>query len=183
MGSNARRNKVLAVLVAGLMVVAAAACGGGDDGAEVQSTSDATTAERDRSGGSESDLDEALDSLGGLDGDCAQVGLAYATISLGALGAMFGGAMSDDEMQEMEDELADLDVDIPDEIADDFEVLRDAFAEFAEGTSGLSGNLLDPEYQEQLEKAGEALDSPEVEEAQANIEAYLERECPGFAGE
>ena len=40
------------------------------------------------------------------------------------------------------------------------------------------GNILDPATQQALEEASEALEAPEVTEAQANIEAYLERECP-----
>lgn len=164
--------KLLAALLAGTMVFAAAACGGdGDDPEVVESSSD--------TGSDSGDLDDLdLGILG--DEECANVGLAYATISLGALGAMFGGAMDDGELDEMEQELEDLEAEVPDQIADDFEVIRGAFAEFGEALGDGGGNIMDPEYQEQLEEAGAVLESDEVMEAQSNIEAWLTENCEGF---
>ncbi|MCD9623723.1 hypothetical protein [Rhabdothermincola salaria] len=186
MAMTAMRNKVMATLLALVMVVAVAACGGGGDDPVVESSGNdsPTTEATDDSGsdsddgGSSGDLDNALGMFG--DDECTNVGLAYATISLGALGSMFGGAMEDEELQEMEDELAGLGAEIPDEIADDFEVIQDAFAEFGEALGEGGGNIFDPEYQEKMEEAGAALESDEVTEAQANIEEWLAENCEGF---
>lgn len=182
MATTAMRNKVLAALLAMVMVVAVAACGGGGDDPVVESSgSDVTSGDSGSDSGSDSDsgdLDDALGMFG--DDECTNVGLAYATISLGALGSMFGGAMEDGELEEMENELADLEAEIPDEIAGDFEVIQDAFAEFGAALGDGAGNIFDPEYQEKMEEAGAALESDEVTEAQANIEDWLSENCEGF---
>jgi hypothetical protein len=182
MAMTAMRNKVMAALLAMVMVVAVAACGGGGDDPVVESRgNDAPTTEATDDSGRDSDsgdLDDALGMFG--DDECMNVGLAYATISLGALGSMFGGAMEDAELEEMENELDELRGDIPSELRDDFDVIQNAFAEFGEALGDGGGNIFDPEYQEKMEEAGAALESDEFMEAQANIEDWLAENCEGF---
>jgi hypothetical protein len=186
------RKKLAGVLVAATMVFAVASCGGGGgEKAEVVNSSSedagsdvgAGRAGDDTSTGDTS-LDEALDEmrdqLGNvdMDGECMQIGLAYMGVSMGALGTMFGGTI---DAQELRDQLDDLQADLPTEIEDDFAVVADAFEQLSQGMEGTSGNIMDPEYQQKLEQATAALESPEVDEAQKNIEQYIAKECPNLA--
>src|SRR5690606_18591192 len=70
---------------------------------------------------------------------------------------------------------------VPDEIADDFEVLMSAFDSFLSELEGLDledgMGMFDPEVGERMEAAAEGLDSPEVEQAGENIEAFLDEAC------
>jgi hypothetical protein len=43
-------------------------------------------------------------------------------------------------------------------------------------------DLVNPENASKLEEAGEKLDSSEVAQAQQNIEAFFEENCPSMAG-
>lgn len=169
------RTKVLALATAVILVIGVAACGGGD-APEVVSQEPSGV-----SGGSDdaTNLGGIDDAIGDLPDDaetCLEIGLAYAGLGIGMLGSAFGADTGD--VEELNRQLEELETKVPDEIADDFQIVADAFAEFGNAMTSTGGNILDPATQQALEEASEALEAPEVTEAQANIEAYLERECP-----
>ena len=178
---EAMRERTWTRLVAVLMVVAlgatAAACGGGGDKVEVGDGGEQVSDEVEQ-------VRDELEDLGaGEVGDCVSVGLAYMTLTLGvgfgSLGAAFGA--DPEEMQATADELADLRDQIPEAIQEDFDTIRTAYEDMLSQLDvgdGETPNLLDPEFQEQVEEATAVLESDEVTDAQANIEGYMEDECP-----
>jgi hypothetical protein len=180
--------RLAAVLVVVVLGATAAACGTGGTKADVgeSSASDEPVSGEPTSNDLEQ-MRERLNDLGaGELGDCMSVGLAYMTLTLGvgfgSLGAALGG--DPEEMQATADELADLQDQIPDAIADDFETFRSAFEQMLAQLDigeGEMPNVLDPEFQEQLEEASAVLESPEVKEAQENIATFMEDECPDAA--
>lgn len=188
---NARRRKLGAALLAGVLVLGVAACGGGSSSSApsvvsnesttstTRASSPATTATGGGSAGS--DLSDALGAVGGTAGTCLELGLAYASISLSLLGGSFGAAVGADQSQldEAARQFDDIQADLPPELKDDFATLQAGFESFSAALSGGTGNILDPAYQAQLETAGEALETPEFTAAQQNIENYLDANCGG----
>ena len=172
------RAKVAAVLMAGL-VLAAGACGGSKK--DESSTGDAvkgtveTTTTTAASKTKSTDMSDALDQLGGS-GDCLQAAGAYATIGLSILTYMGGATPA--QIAELQSQVDDLKGEIPSEIRDDFQVFADGIAEYASAMQGVDmSNILDSDVQDQMQKASDALDSPEMTKAQANIDAYFSENC------
>jgi hypothetical protein len=187
MTGNGYRPKLAVVLVAGLLVVVAAACGGGSSSSapSIVSNESTTTTARESStttaGGSSasSDLNNSLDALGGSTGACVKIGLAYASVSLsmlGGLGAAFGGDQS--QLTDAETQLQSIQADIPPELKNDFATISKTITNYTNTLKGLSGNILDPAYQQQLDDAGKTLETPEFTSAQKNVENYLDANCP-----
>ena len=186
-----RTTKPLAVLFASLLLFGAAACSSDsddetstedasaqDDGATSGDDSSSSGDDSSSSGDDSSSSDDIPD-LGNLD-DCLEASAAFLQITLIPLGAAFGG--SEEDMAELEQSLEELDASIPDEVSDDYQIVREAYADYAEAMGGLdlSGDptaLLDPDVADQLEEASAALEDPEVVEAQENIQAYFEELC------
>ena len=108
--------------------------------------------------------DDIRDAIPDIVGDeaqaCLEIGLAYASLSLGMLGTAFGADQAD--VDEMAQQLADLRAEVPAEIQDDFEVFSQAITEFGNVMADAGGNLFDPATQQALEEAGQALETPEV---------------------
>jgi hypothetical protein len=186
---EAMRERTWTRLVAVLMVVVlgatVAACGGGSGNAEVSegSSSGESSGDGPISDEVEQMRDELEDLGAGEVGDCVSVGLAYMTLTLGvgfgSLGAAFGA--DTEEMQATADELADLQDQIPEAIQEDFETIRTAYEDMLADLDigeGETPNLLDPEFQERVDEATAVLESSEVKDAQANIESFMEEECP-----
>jgi hypothetical protein len=169
--------KAAAVLIAGLLV-GATACGGGTK-KEGSSTGDAVTATTSSASSSSngdsssaSDLAGAADALGG---DCMKAGLAYFALSMQALGASFGASESD--LADMQSSLDELKGEIPSEIKSDFTTYADALQQYAEAMKGMS--IADmASGSGDAQKAAAILDTPEVKQAQANIDKYFEETCP-----
>ncbi len=182
MTTGSARTKVTAVVMAGLLVVAVAACGGGSTPEVVSSDEPAASSDGGSSSGGSSS-DDLRDAIPDIVGDeaqaCLEIGLAYASLSLSMLGSAFGADQG--EVDEMTQQLEDLRSEVPAEIRDDFEVFSTAISEFGSVMADAGGNLFDPATQQALEEASQALETPEVKEAQANIEAYLEANCPEAA--
>jgi len=178
--------RLAAVLMVMVLGATAAACGsGGGDKAEVSEGASSGEPISDEQLSDEvEEMREGLENLGaGEVADCVSVGLAYMTLTLGvgfgSLGAAFGA--DPEEMQATADELADLRDQIPEAIQEDFDTIRTAYEDMLSQLDvgdGETPNLLDPEFQEQVEEATAVLESDEVKDAQANIEAYMEDECP-----
>jgi hypothetical protein len=135
-------------------------------------------------GGAATDaIDEATDLDGGpgditnlLGGDCVQFQFAYSTL---AFGGMFGAGAPEDQQDELNEALAEMRGSVPSEIEDDFEIVAEAFQEsMALAFSG--GALTGVTSEETAEQAAEAealLESPEVVEAQNNIDTWLIENC------
>jgi hypothetical protein len=120
-------------------------------------------------------------------GECLELSSAYLSISMGSM-AVMGGP---DAVEEMQQAWGDLEGSVPDELQGDFQVLSDAFDEFAAAFEGVDTSdptaMLTEEFSQQMEEASAALETPEAEEAQANIEAWLDENCGeddmGIAGD
>ena len=139
-----------AMLGAGLLV----GCGGdGDDGAE----------------GGGGDLDSYCDSMKQAEED-------------------FSGSMDPAKFGDMADRFGEMADQAPDEVADDWTKMEEALAGFLDAVdeTGLSVEDLedpakaaeiDPEVQQQLQEAIEAMGSDEYTEASENIEKHAEDQC------
>jgi hypothetical protein len=109
-------------------------------------------------------------------GECLSIGVALSqAASMGLLGQ--GGDPTD-----AADSLAAMSGAAPAEIADDFEILAEAYAAFAAALEDAgvdfsdAGSLSSPEAQAAL-AAGEAFASSDVEEASENISEYMDEVC------
>lgn len=168
--------KAAAVLMAGLLV-GATACGGGSKNEESSGTGDAVTATTSASsssgsGSSSDDMSDALDAMGG---DCMKAGLAYFALSMSALGASFGASEAD--LAEMQSSIDELKGEIPSEIEDDFTTYANALEEYANAMKGMDmGDIMSGSAD--AENAAAILETPEVKQAQENIDKYFEETCP-----
>jgi hypothetical protein len=162
-----------------LIALLLAACGGSgtsevDDPDQTDDQTTTTTAAVE-------DDDETETSTGtGLpSNECVSLGMALSQAAgLGAFGQ--GGDPGD-----AADSLMALAGAAPAEIADDFEVMAAAFAEFAQTLADAGVDFSDPatlqstEGQAALIAASEAFSAPEVQEASENMSDYLEEVCEG----
>lgn len=162
---------LLAVLVAAMLLLAA--CGNG--GSNQTDTDEASMAES--TGAETGDADRGIAAL--TDADCRQYARAFQEAP----------AVTDpdslDSIADLADILDDAADRVPNEISDDFRVLADAYRSFSDAMGDLdldfndpaSMAALGPEDFEALEEAGQSFDSDELEEATANIEAFLTENC------
>lgn len=176
--------RLTAALVASiLMFGTAAGCASSDDSGSdentdetTEETTDETTAEdtEDTTDSGDStdgtDLGDDLGDLGdlgdALGGECLEFAVAYASLGLAILGATDESAAED-----LGATLDELDASVPEEVQDDWEVVRGAYEDWADAIS--ENGLLSDEATE----ASEALSEGDVADAQANIDAYLEEAC------
>ena len=190
--------KLLALLMALAVLTAAAACSSdsGDESSDGGGSAGDSELEADRGDGSSSDDDtssddDSLDDDGSSSDDvpglgdiddfeaCIEASAAYFNIVLLPMSLSMGA--SEEDIAELESELDELGADIPSELEDDFEVMADAFSEYAEALKDLDltdpSAFLDESVMEDFENATAALETDEVAEAQENIEAYFEANC------
>jgi hypothetical protein len=177
--------KAAAVLIAGLLV-GATACGGGTKKEESSGTGDAvsatvqptTTTERSTATTASSganDLSGAMGQLGSA-GDCLQAASAYAQVGLSML--QYLGGASSDQISQLESQINDLKPQIPSEIQGDFATFSAAVQAYASAMQGVDmSNILDSGVQSKLEEAGAKLETPEVKQAQSNIDEYFNTHC------
>lgn len=138
-------------------------------------STDETTGDRD--------LPDVGDLPTGLDGDCTAVATLYAGAMAQAAAIFDPSGSSSEDLDKLADEFEKAKADVPDEIADAFQVWSDAWSEYMTALGEMSeGGMTDPANLEKLEKATEVIDAPEVEAASKEIEAYLEKECSGIGG-
>jgi hypothetical protein len=167
------RFRALFLLIALLL----AACGGSatpdaDDPGDTDDQGTTTTAAVD-----DPDDDDDTQTAGLPAGECLSIGVALSqAASMGLLGQ--GGDPTD-----AADSLAAMSGAAPAEIADDFEILAEAYAAFAAALEDAgvdfsdAGSLSSPEAQAALAAAGEAFASSDVEEASENISEYMDEVC------
>ena len=182
------RSRVMATLVvvclAGFLV---AGCGDDSDGASGGNSTKELESTPNSSGSSDAGSDEASDSDSSSDstdisipdldeleedlangsipdfgefgdlGDCMSQATAYASLAMSALGG-------DDSGKSAEDALKDMKKSLPEDLHDDIEVLGEAYKKVAK-----DGFI----------KGGEAMDTPEFQQADEAISAYFEETCGG----
>jgi len=168
---NARR--LAALLVAALALVAAG-CGGSSDEASSDTTSAEVTTEVTTTAEMTTTEDTSTESsgAGALTGQCTQ---------LAGLGSKLAAAMSGqdagvDNVSKLFDEVADQ---VPDEIKADWQVLAQNFQKIADALKGadLSSGTPDAATLAKLQKLATTLDSQEVKQAAAHIEAWARKNC------
>ena len=116
----------------------------------------------------------------GLDNDCIAISTLYVTVMAQSTSLMVPGAVSAEELEELEKQLEEArdKADVPDEIAEDFEIWSAAWAEFGALMKDMgAGGMLDPANAAKFEEAGKIMEDPEVEAASKNIEAYVTENC------
>jgi hypothetical protein len=107
-------------------------------------------------------------------GDCVQFQMAYMTLTMGGF-LSFGADPS--QMDELDQQLREMGGMVPSEIEDDFDIVTRAFRESMQIALG-SGALIGGEPSEEQTREAEAiLESPEVVEAQENVNNWLEDNC------
>jgi hypothetical protein len=165
----------LAVLLLAALALLAAGCGGddsdssasGDDAAAVETEATDATDDSATEDDGTSDDDSAA-----LEGECAN----FAGLSA-KLSSALAGTNGVDSAAEVFDEIADQ---VPEEIRDDYEVLVDNFRELADALKGIdisSGGTPSPEALAKLQELSGKLDTPEVQQATENIEAWARENC------
>lgn len=131
------------------------AAGSGSGGTD-ESGSGSDGSGSEGSGGVDDTTDLTIPDLGDS-GACVALGLAYASSAAAAIG------MTED-VDQLSQEFEQYKGEVPEELRDDLDVVEQAFATM---------------QQDGLLAGGEAMSSPEFEQAQANIEAYLNDNCGG----
>ena len=183
-----RMRRTASLFLALALTTGLAACGDDDD-----SAGDAL--EEVEGGGGSGGSDESTDDTAGgeVDGDdsgnaegfagegCAEFAQAFSEASAAAFGGGGGGG----DIAELAGFFDDAAENAPDEVADALRVFADAYGEFAEALDEAGIDLSDPSaFQDPeavavLTEAGESLSSPEVTEAQATVDAFVENNCEG----
>lgn len=111
-----------------------------------------------------------------LGGDC----LEFQTSFIFLMGSsMFTAGADEAQQEQIQDDLQELEDLAPDEIQDDVVIVTDAFRESMEiafESGGMVGGEVDPD---EMEEAEAILESPEVVEAQENIDDWLTENCGG----
>lgn len=175
--------RVLALCVAVLLAGSVAACSKSEDTAATTTTAKASS---DKSTTTEKDSGDSTDSGDSSTGDfdmgnleeCMAVSTAWLSI-VGAPLAALGGQMTEADIEEFNAQLEELESQVPDDIKGDMAIVGEAYAEYFQAMGELmqEGDLLT--NADKLEELGEKIESPEVSEAEANIEAYLDETCGG----
>jgi hypothetical protein len=176
---------MFAVLVAALALVGAG-CGGGDDEGAGDTdtavvtdtaTEDTTTEDTTTEDTTTEDTETDTGGSGSLaSGDCAELIGASA-----ALSEAFGAAGTSGDLGDAGtafDSLADR---VPDEIRDDFQVLADAYSEYADAIQDIgleAGETPSAEQIGELTQALSAIDTQGVSEASTNISTWASANCP-----
>lgn len=167
----------LVITIAVSLALVLGACG--DDGG----SGDAETAQTSESADASADGDVSPDDVSAFfSGDCRDAIAAFQS-ALASVGGAFtpgGDTAGAEQTAALLSEIAD---EAPDEVADDFVVLADAYAEFARALADAGvdfedpSTFQDPDALAALSSVGEAFDDAEVTEAADNIEAWFDANC------
>jgi hypothetical protein len=172
-GENVRWLAIV-VAVLGLALVGVG-CGGDDDSSASGDTTEITdTTTTDETITEDTTTDDDDDDLSGLASeDCLELAAASA-----GLGQAFATPGSDFEGEDAFRELAD---DVPDEIRDDWQILADAYSDYAEALADIdlsAGETPDAETLQEIQQAIASIDQASVTEASNNIAAWAQQNCP-----
>lgn len=181
--------RLLVVLGVGLLLVGGG-CGGGDD--DSKSTDDAKAASSDSKTSDDEDATTTTEDDSESDGDtsgsgamaaftandCMQavqaISAAYSSVGLAMAGQTDG-------IEKTQKEFDDLAKKAPDELRDDLDTLRDAYAEFGrilrESGWKPDGKMPPKEVVDALEEASNKLDSDEVKAANEHVQSWFDDQC------
>ena len=170
-GTRRTGRRALGLTAAIVLGIGLTACGGDDSDDDATATTEAPSSDDGSSddGGSEDDGMVDVDDVPGLSG----------------LGSVMSGTETDfSQIAAYFSEVAD---NLPDEIADDFEVFGAAYAEFGQALEDAGIDLenmseADPASIQALMPALEAFDDPAVQEASDNISTWMDENCAAAAG-
>lgn len=160
-----------AFLIAGLMVVATA-CGGSSSkssdssGNSSAESSSATTA---KSGGNDSN-------------GCAELFSQSEKLSA-SMDALDTGSTGDmtSNMSAVVKALESFTSDVPSAIRDDWKTIVAGIKDYVSALDGVDfNNMTDPATMEKLTKAGAALEDPKYQQASDNLDAWTQKNCPGY---
>ena len=179
--------KMVAVVFAAVLVVTAVGCGSSKKSDNV-SASDAGQTEKQSDGGnatttstkkSTSGTGSGSGSSGGVassSASCIEAASAYATLFLASAG--FTSGASQEEIDQFEQNAADLKAKIPSELKDDFETVSAAYKDYAELLRGFNASdAFNPATMEKQQQATDKISTPEVTAAQGRIDAYFSANC------
>jgi hypothetical protein len=182
--TDRKRTTLLALLaLLGAVALLAAGCGGGSDesSGSTETTVETTTDQSTETMDTESTETESTDteSSGG--------GSAFASkdcLQLASIGAEFskamGGTDASDSVETTSKFFDALVAKAPDEIKDDLATLASAWKEVATQLKGIdltSGATPSPETLQKLQEIGKKFDTPELQKASQNIEAWAKDNC------
>jgi len=165
------------MLMLALLALAAAGCGG-DDSSDASADTETTVVEATTGEDPTDDVEDLTettgdDEIGQLSGKCAELAGIGAKLSQ----SLTGQSGDLDEAARVFDEIAD---EVPDEIKADYEVIAENFGKIAEALKDVdlqSGEAPNAEAIAKLQQLATSMDSAEVQEASANIEAWAEKNC------
>lgn len=185
-GTRRTGRRALGLTAAIVLGIGLTACGGDDSDDDATATTEAPSSDDGSSddSGSEDDGMVDVDDVPGLTGECEELVAAYLEASSG-LGSVMSGTETDfSQIAAYFSEVAD---NLPDEIADDFEVFGAAYAEFGQALEDAGIDLenmseADPAAIQALMPALEAFDDPAVQEASDNISTWMDENCAAAAG-
>lgn len=101
-----------------------------------------------------------------LTDECKAIALQFATI--------FSQVFAPGEMGDLTEVFGDVSGKVPAELQDDLAIITEAFGEYAKVAQAHGNDMTNPD----VAKALEALSTPEVTEASANLQAYFDETCP-----
>ncbi|HEX4906354.1 MAG TPA: hypothetical protein VFU93_12940 [Acidimicrobiales bacterium] len=165
---------LVALLVGAGMLVG---CGGDDDDAGADAAAEAAD-EAEQGVDDDVDLDDVEDFAFGSE-ECLEASAAFLSAAGGAA-ALFGGG--DEELERSLAELQELGDDVPDEIADDFDVFVEVYADLADELADLdydpsSGEAPDDETMAALQELGERFEDSDFQAASDRIQAWFTENC------
>jgi hypothetical protein len=173
---NQMNARTLAALLVAALALVAAGCGGNSNEASSDTTTAETTTEVTTTAEMTTTEQTSTEDSGGdtaaLTGKCAD---------LAGLGSKLAAAMGGQDsgvadVSKLFDEMADQ---VPDEIKADWQVLAQNFQKIADALTGadLSSGTPDAATLAKLQKLATTLDSQEVQQAAAHIEAWAKKNC------
>jgi hypothetical protein len=169
--------RLIALLIVGFVLAALAGCS--SDGDNSNDATDVSVDEGTDTPGPDEGADDDVpgrSNLGNLE-DCAEAARAFAGV-VAAPFTFLSGQATDEQIAEWEDQVEELKGNVPDDLADDYQTLADAYGEFAAALDGVSlSDMLNPQTQQALQEASERLDTDEVQAAQERVQAYFESNC------
>jgi hypothetical protein len=186
-----RVKTVTALAVVVLLLAGLTACSKKDDSSVGTAEGSTTTTEAGASGsgsgaglpdlGDLGDLEGAEELLDGMLGEGCLAASSYFVMT-GLAGFAALGGLTDADVAEYEQTLQELAGDLPAELRGDIEVVSEAYSQYFDAFTGLpeGANLFDPAISSQLEEAGKVIDTPEFNEANGRITAWLEQNCNGM---
>ena len=164
------RGMTIAVVL--VLVLVGASCGGDSDTA---TDTDTVVTETEGITAEETTTDETSDDGSFATGECSTLVTAAASVATAFSGT--GVTAEADETQAQFEEFAE---NAPDEIADDLQVLAEAYEEYADALADVDiepGQAPDAETLQEIQAAIASIDQVEVTEAAANVNAWTTANC------